>query len=136
MANYSSSQSGNWSSTATWGGSGPPPAAGDTATVSTGHTVTVDANTTVGSNGSGIGPGVTVNGTLNVNGGVTLTLRGFDSPAVPYGVSDTCSNPAMLIAAGGTVDPPQERGEPRDRVTAGVHPFLCALQGRDSRGAG
>ena len=93
MAAYTSSQSGNWSSASTWGGSGPP-AAGDTATVANGHTVTVDVNTTVGSKASGVGHAVAINGassgsygTLLVSSGVTLTLRGFD----------TGSNTLMLI---------------------------------------
>lgn len=48
MAAYTSTQSGNWNSTATWGGSGYPSAAGDTFTIANGHTVTynVDAITT------------------------------------------------------------------------------------------
>lgn len=48
MVAYSSTQSGNWNSSATWGGSGYPSAAGDTFTINSGHTVTynVDAITT------------------------------------------------------------------------------------------
>ena len=40
MAAYTSTQSGNWNDAATWGGGGWPELAGDTATVSAGHTVT------------------------------------------------------------------------------------------------
>ena len=42
MATYTSSQSGNFSATATWGGSGPP-ADGDKFVVASGHTVTIDS---------------------------------------------------------------------------------------------
>ena len=42
-----STQTGNWSSTSTWGGSAAP-GDGDQAVIAAGHTVTVDANTTVG----------------------------------------------------------------------------------------
>jgi hypothetical protein len=46
MAAYTSSQDGNWSDTATWGGSGPP-GNGDTVTIN--HNVTLTGNVTVGS---------------------------------------------------------------------------------------
>lgn len=84
MATRTSTQSGNWSDTATWGGSAKP-GAGDIAVIATGHTVTVDENTTVGDNASGIGHAIDIQATnasvfgkLVVNSGVTLTLRGFD----------------------------------------------------------
>lgn len=47
MAVRVSSQTGNWSSSSTWGGSAAP-GNGDTAVISSGHTVTVDTATTVG----------------------------------------------------------------------------------------
>jgi hypothetical protein len=47
MAAYSSTQSGNFSSAATWGGSGYPNSAGDTFTINNGHTVTYDVTTPV-----------------------------------------------------------------------------------------
>lgn len=83
---------GVWSSPATWALSSKPsvcgagvPGAGDTAAIASGTTVTVDVNTVMGSNGSAVGNAITINGsspssfgTLIVNSGVTLTLRGYD----------------------------------------------------------
>lgn len=66
MAAYTTSQAGNWSDQATWGGSGPP-GNGDTATVA--HNVTVDANTTVGTS-----PSDQTTLVLTVNNGITLTV--------------------------------------------------------------
>ena len=88
MAAYTSTTTGNWSSTATWGGSGPP-GTGDTATIANGTTVTVDVNTTVGNSTSAVGPAITINGssstigTLIVATGVTLTLQGHDNSSNP-----------------------------------------------------
>lgn len=95
MAAFTSTKTGNWSDTTVWGGG--PPGAGDTATIAAGHTVTVDVDTTVGSNASAVGHAVTINstGTLRVNSGVTLTLRG----------NDITSNTLMLINSGGTFSP-------------------------------
>ena len=50
MATYTSSQSGNFSSSATWGGAGVP-ADGDRFDVSSGHTVTIDTGISVPTNG-------------------------------------------------------------------------------------
>lgn len=59
MAAYTSTQSGNFNAAATWGGGGWPSVAGDTYTVTAGHTVTVTHD------GSGVSLGAsTVNGTL------------------------------------------------------------------------
>lgn len=84
MATFTSSQTGNWSSSATWGGAGVP-GAGDLAVIAASHTVTVDVDTTVGDKAAATGIGVTINGTnsttfgtLKVATGVTLTLRGFN----------------------------------------------------------
>jgi hypothetical protein len=103
MTAYTSSQTGNWSDSATWGGVGVP-ASGDTASIGA-HTVTVDVNTTVGTSPNNnttsvitgtanptskliVGAGVTLtvlgnmtfptNGTLQLNAGATLT---FDNSA-------------------------------------------------------
>lgn len=78
MSAYTSTQTGNWSAQSTWGGTGPP-GNGDTATVATGHTVTVDGATTVGSSPADRTTMVlTVSGTgkLVIASGVTLTVNG------------------------------------------------------------
>jgi hypothetical protein len=83
--NYTSQATGNWSSSSTWTPTGVP-GSGDTATIANGTTVTVDTNVTVGSNSSGIGAAVTINGassssygTLQMtSSGASLTLQGFD----------------------------------------------------------
>jgi hypothetical protein len=77
VATRTSTQSGNWSDTATWGGSAAP-VDGDTATISTGHTVTVDVNATVGINGIAANH-LTLNGTaaMTIAEDVTFTLRGY-----------------------------------------------------------
>jgi hypothetical protein len=76
MAAYTSSQTGNWSSAATWGGGGVP-GDGDTAAIGA-HTVTVDADTTVGDSPASLGMVVTVadSGALTVGTGITLTVKG------------------------------------------------------------
>ena len=53
MAAYTSTQSGNFSNTATWGGGGAPTSDGDTFNIAAGHTVTIDSNVTVPTNGFG-----------------------------------------------------------------------------------
>jgi len=92
-AAITSAQSGNWSATSTWAG-GAKPVAGDTAVIATGHTVTVDENTIVGSNAAAVGHAITIQATnaatygkLIVAAGITLTLRGYD----------TANNTMMLI---------------------------------------
>ena len=87
MATYTSSQSGNFSATATWGGSGPP-ADGDKFVVASGHTVTIDSGISQPTNGyddstiNGILKNDTsantelrMNGRLFVNGGGLLHLN-------------------------------------------------------------
>jgi hypothetical protein len=101
LSAYVSVQSGNWSNTATWGGAGVP-GAGDTATIASGTTVTVDQNTVVGSNSSAIGNAITIQGSsastygvLQVGAGVIVTLRGYD----------TTQNTLMLINRYGQFNP-------------------------------
>jgi hypothetical protein len=80
MAAFTASVTGNWSNTATWGGSGPP-GASDTATINSGITVTVTASVSVGNNqanASATGAIAFTDQTslLVINTGVTLTLTG------------------------------------------------------------
>ena len=53
MATYTSTQSGNFSATSTWGGSGRPNLDADRFVITNGHTVTVDSGITVPTNGFG-----------------------------------------------------------------------------------
>lgn len=76
MAGYTSTQTGNWSAQATWGGSGPP-GDGDTATISTGHVVTATADVIIGTSPADQTTNVlVVNGQLIINTGVNFTIRG------------------------------------------------------------
>lgn len=74
MADYTSSQTGDWSSSSTWNDAGVP-GDGDTATISSGHTVTVDSNTTVGTGGASGTDELIVYGNLTVDTSYTLTIR-------------------------------------------------------------
>ena len=74
MAAYSTSQTGNWSATATWGGAGPP-GEGDTVT-SVGHAVTMDGNVTLGTSPSPRAVELTINALLTVAAAVTFTMKG------------------------------------------------------------
>jgi hypothetical protein len=87
MATYTSSQSGNFSSSATWGGSGPP-ADGDDFVITAGHTVTIDNGISVPANGydnsfingilqsqASVSTTLRMNGRLYINGGGLLHLR-------------------------------------------------------------
>jgi hypothetical protein len=70
MATYNSATAGNWSSTSTWGGSGPP-SNGDTVNIT--HTVTYDINDDVNTIAT---INLNTNGTLQWTGGVgTKTIR-------------------------------------------------------------
>lgn len=72
MAAYTSTQTGNFSDSATWGGGGSPSANGDTFQVSTGHTVTIDSGLTSPSSGFGDS---NVYGILQSQSGATNMLR-------------------------------------------------------------
>lgn len=75
MAVITSNATGNFSAGATWVG-GVAPGTGDDAVVATGHTVTIDTNTTVLSIQSS-------GGTFNINNGVTLTCTATDGVKGP-----------------------------------------------------
>jgi len=103
MADYTSTQSGNFNDPDTWGGGGWPSGAGDTYTVAVGHTVTVNDDF------SGVNLGAsTVNGTLqwatvansalqhNVQPGITTNSGGIVGNTVAPDVGVT----AQLIWAG------------------------------------
>lgn len=82
MTAYTSSGTGNWSSSSTWGGLGVP-GNGDTASI--GHAVTVDADTIVGTSPA---PGtnaitITSGGSITIADNVSLTIRGDTTAATP-----------------------------------------------------
>jgi len=89
-----SSQSGNWTSSATWGGN-PAPAAGDTVVINGAFTVTVDASgaacalVQLGGTASGAGAG-----TLSFNAGARLTVESV----ITVGSGN---NPGSLVMSGG-----------------------------------
>jgi hypothetical protein len=103
MATFTSKATGNWSASGqtTWNEAGVP-GDGDIATIGNGHVVTVDVNTTVGSNSSSVGKAITISGSssssfgkLIVADGVTLTLKG----------NDGTTNAAMYINRYGQFEP-------------------------------
>lgn len=101
MATRTSSQTGDWNQSSTWGGS-TPPGDGDDAIISSGHVVTVTANQTVGTSGATGTRAILLTGTLTVSGGV-LSVRGdiqLDQGGI-LNVSRESSNTGGL-----TFDPP------------------------------
>ena len=88
------SVSGNWSNTATWGGSSVP-VAGDTVTINSGITVTVDVAAACASLTFN---NATSNATLTVNSGVTLTVTGAITLQ-----NNASANTAATLAGAGTI---------------------------------
>jgi len=100
MAAYTSTQSGNFSNVATWGGGGYPNLDGDTVTIAAGHTVTYDITTPlnlglstflINAGGTlrfnantqirlGNGGNFTCNGNFFCNTGVKILLKGTTTP--------------------------------------------------------
>lgn len=74
MADFTSTQTGNFSAAATWGGGGAPSADGDTFTIANGHTVTIDTGVTNPTNGFGDSL-VQNGGILQSQAGQSVTLR-------------------------------------------------------------
>ena len=85
MAALSSTQSGNWASSSTWGGS--TPADGDTFTINQGHKVTVNSDNRPSTGyGDIVVQGnlhITTNGKMRING--RITVKGYNTAA--YNVS-------------------------------------------------
>lgn len=76
MATYNSTQSGDWSNIATWGGSGPP-GDGDRAVINNTHIVEIDGNTTVGDS-----PADQTTDVISIQAGGTLKWK--DSPGADW----------------------------------------------------
>jgi hypothetical protein len=80
---YTASLTGNWSNTATWGGSGPPSSSTDIITVNAGISVHMDAVHTI--NGLTLnGGGSTIDGTyaLTLTGNVTVNITGSSGATI------------------------------------------------------
>ena len=86
MAARTSSQSGPWADSATWGGSAAP-ISGDTATISAGHTVTAATVCVCGTAPASAAVQLQVNGTLAFSSGGSVRVRG-----------------QIAVASGGTID--------------------------------
>ncbi len=123
MAAFTASVTGNWSNTATWGGSGPP-GAGDTVTINSGITVTVDAAActasvlAVGSDpGGAVGSGTpaiawatgpSAQAKLVINANLTLRLKGDLSTFGKHVPADNTTAAAITLNQGASLifDPP------------------------------
>src|SRR5437667_729988 len=95
-ATFTSSQSGNWSVATTWGGAGVP-GSGDTATINSGHTVTLDipvavANLTLTGNVTG-SQSLSVATTFTWNGG---TQSGSGTTTIPNSATMNVTNVGFL----------------------------------------
>jgi hypothetical protein len=102
------SVSGNWNSTATWGGSSVP-VAGDTVTINSGITVTVTANAacssiafTTGTNGTTASININSGILLAVSGNVTITRPGTNNSNVINVGSGTLTVGGALALSGTT----------------------------------
>jgi hypothetical protein len=106
LAAYTSSQTGNWASTSTWGGSGPP-GDGDTVTIANTHTVTIAASTsvTVGNGADTATPAIATasagTGILAIADGASLTIKsgviqGNATWTIGAGCTITANNAAAL----------------------------------------
>ena len=111
MANLTSSQSGNWTSSSTWGGS--TPADGDTFTISQGHKVTINSDQRAGTGFGDISVRgnlhFATNGKLRINGRITVEGNGSTDYSKTDGVSAQdfteggSSSGALLSATGNNI---------------------------------
>ena len=112
MAALTSTQSGNWSSSSTWGGS--TPADGDTFTIAQGHKVTVNSDVRAGSAGFDdiLVRGnlhFATNGKMRINGRITVQGNGSTDYSKSNGVSAQdfteggSSSGALLSATGSNI---------------------------------
>jgi hypothetical protein len=111
MANLTSSQSGNWTSSSTWGGS--TPADGDTFTISQGHKVTVNSDQRAGTGFGDISVRgnlhFATNGKIRINGRITVQGNGSTDYSKTDGVSAQdfteggSSSGALLSATGNNI---------------------------------
>ena len=105
---FTSSQTGNWSDTATWGGSGPP-GDGDDATIASTHVVTVNDARLIGDATANVRLTVASGGTLTIASGGTLTVKSHSSiagtltlaggGAYKFGTLATANNYEMRLVA-------------------------------------
>ena len=111
MANLTSSQSGNWTSSSTWGGS--TPTAADTFTISQGHKVTVNSDVRTGDGFGDISVRgnlhFATNGKFRMNGRITVQGNGSTDYSKSNGVSAQdfteggSSSGALLSATGNNI---------------------------------
>ena len=111
MANLTSSQSGNWATSSTWGGS--TPAAADTFTISQGHKVTVNSDVRTGDGFGDISVRgnlhFATNGKFRMNGRITVQGNGSTDYSKSGGVSAQDftegggSSGALLSATGNNI---------------------------------
>lgn len=111
MANLTSSQSGNWTSSSTWGGS--TPTAADTFTISQGHKVTVNSDVRTGDGFGDISVRgnlhFATNGKFRMNGRITVQGNGSTDYSKSGGVSAQDftegggSSGALLSATGNNI---------------------------------
>ena len=112
MADYTSSTSGNWDADATWGGGGHPTSAGDTATISSGHTVTYNVNSTT------VWGNITVNGLLTFATGATTKLMiGQNTIAIANGGELRIGASGAVIGASYTATVDIASTSDSDRIT-------------------